>query len=98
MSIEKGFYFGNHASIWRIRAWNALFWCIGMCTILLLFLSGLLGDVTHVYMGTAICWMASFLFKETSLTATCITGTLLSVYSGADVLAKYWRIQMGNVE
>jgi hypothetical protein len=85
---KRGFYFGCHASIWRIRMYNILFWIVGMCLILALFISGLLGSVVNVYIGTAICWLASFIFKETSLTATCLFGTALSVWTGGDVLSK----------
>jgi hypothetical protein len=98
MDPRRGFYFGCHASMWRIRCWNALFWAVGMFVIILLYMGGLLGSIANVYIGTAICWIATFVFKETSLTATCLVGTILSVWEGGDILSQYWRIQMGNVK
>jgi hypothetical protein len=98
MSFEKSWYFGTHKSIWRIRCWNALFWVIGMMLFVVSFLTGMMGSVTTLYLGTALCWVSSFIFKETSLTATCLVGTALSVWQGGDVLSQYWRFQMGNVD
>jgi hypothetical protein len=121
MDRKRGFYFGCHASMWRIRAWNAVFWVFGMCCIVLLYLGGMLGGIANVYIGTVVCWIASFIFKETSLTATCLVstsflchslpllnthsdwctpkvGTALSIWQGGDILSKYWRIQMGNID
>ena len=97
MDFENEFYFGTHASIWRIRFWNALFWVFGMAVIVFLFLGGMIGSVYTVYIGTLICWLSSCIFKETSLTATCIVGTVLSIWQGGDVLSQYWRFQMGNI-
>jgi hypothetical protein len=98
MDRKRGFYFGCHASMWRIRCWNAAFWVLGMVLIIMLYMGGALGGISNVYIGTIICWIASFMFKETSLTATCLVGTLLSIWEGGDILSQYWRIQMGNVE
>jgi hypothetical protein len=95
---KRGFYFGCHASMWRIRFWNALFWLAGMVLIILLYMGGAFGSIANVYLGTAICWIASFIFKETSLTATCLVGTALSIWEGGDILSKYWRVQMGKVD
>jgi hypothetical protein len=95
---KRGFYFGTHASMWRIRAWNAAFWVAGMCFIIFMYMGGMLGDISNVYIGTLVCWIASFVFKETSLTATCLVGTALSIWEGGDILSRYWRVQMGNVK
>jgi hypothetical protein len=84
--------------MWRIRAWNAVFWVVGMCFIVLMYMGGMLGSIANVYIGTAVCWLASFIFKETSLTATCLVGTALSIWEGGDVLSRYWRVQMGNIK
>ena len=97
MDFKREFYFGTHGSIWRIRFWNAVFWVIGMAFIVFLFLGGMIGSVYTVYIGTLICWLSSCIFKETSLTATCLVGTVLSIWQGGDILSKYWRVQMGNV-
>jgi hypothetical protein len=98
MDRHRGFYFGTHASMWRIRFWNALFWMGGMISFILLYMGGYIGGIANVYIGTAACWMASFIFKETSLTATCLVGTALSIWEGGDILSKYWRVQMGNID
>jgi hypothetical protein len=75
-----------------------VFWVVGMCFIVLMYMGGMLGSIANVYIGTAVCWLASFIFKETSLTATCLVGTALSIWEGGDVLSRYWRVQMGNIK
>lgn len=97
-SPEKRFYFGVHASLWRVRFYNTLFWLAGIGTIISLFQLGISTDATWLYTGTFFCWLASCFFRESSLIATCVVGTGLSIWQGGEQASKYWKISIGRVD
>jgi hypothetical protein len=98
LDVKRGFYFGLHASMWRIRFWNTMIWIAAMCFIVLMYFGGFFWGIESVYIGTAACWAGCLLFRDTTLTATCLVGTCLSIWEGGESISKYWRIQVGNVD